>query len=379
MQLHASAQRFVRRRIEHALLGGTTGHTGREAQLMRGRSALSLGGLAAAVGAGGCAVLAYVQPAPVLGSAPIVMGQQSGALYVQIDATVHPVLNLASARLIAAVDADPRPVRESDLAQARRGPLLGIPGAPQALGPALADAATWSVCDTPGPAGPAATVLVTTGPPQPDAWSRTVEQPVLVSADGAATNYLLFGGRRTAVSRTGSGPAESGFAARPVSAVLLNAVPETTDNPGRKGTPDRRAVPLPSAATLCVHWARVAGGDAAITVSAGAGLPLPPGAAPVVLAGADGAGPGLDAVYLPPGRSAFVRSAGVSGQTGGERYLVSETGVRFAVGDDAAARSLGVPTTAAPAPWPVLSALPAGPQLSRQDALVARAVVAAGR
>jgi Type VII secretion system ESX-1, transport TM domain B len=49
--------------------------------------------------------------------------------------------------------------------------------------------------------------------------------------------------------------------------------------------------------------------------------------------------------------------------------------VRFAVHDDEAARDLGLPAPT-PAPWPVLAALPSGPELSRKAASVARDVVA---
>ena len=77
------------------------------------------------------------------------MGKESGALYVRVGDSWHPVLNLASARLIAATDANPRPVRESELSRTKRGPLLGIPGAPQLLGsPLPGDESVWTICDT---------------------------------------------------------------------------------------------------------------------------------------------------------------------------------------------------------------------------------------
>jgi ESX secretion system ATPase EccB len=98
---------------------------------------------------------------------------------------------------------------------------------------------------------------------------------------------------------------------------------------------------------------------------------VPAGRAPVALSQADGPGPALDAVYLPPGRSANARVDG----RGGARYLVTETGVRFAIHDDDAAHDLGLPAPI-PAPWPVLAALPSGPELSRQTASVARDTVA---
>lgn len=90
-------------------------------------------------------------PQARLDRAQIVMGKETGALYVRVGDTWHPVLNLASARLVAATDANPQPVAESQLRRTKRGPLLGIPGAPQLLGPPLSgDDAIWTICDTNG-------------------------------------------------------------------------------------------------------------------------------------------------------------------------------------------------------------------------------------
>ena len=132
--------------------------------------------------------------------------------------------------------------------------------------------------------------------------------------------------------------------------------------------PDRAPTQWDGGATiLCVTWSPPSGD---VAFSAGDGLPVPAGQTPVTLAQADGRGPALDAVYLPPGRSAYVRSAQM-------RYLVIDTGVRFAVRDDDAARRLGL-SAAVPAPWPVLAGLPSGPELSRERASVARDTVATG-
>ena len=79
---------------------------------------------------------------------------------------------------------------------------------------------------------------------------------------------------------------------------------------------------------------------------------MPAGQVPVTLSQADGRGPALDAVYLPPARSAYVRGNGQAGA----RYLVTDTGVRFVIHDDDAAHDLGLPPAALPAPWPMLAA-----------------------
>lgn len=366
-QLQASGHRFALHRLERALLCGSV----RPAQEpLRGRSSLAVGCLLAVIAVGGSVLLALVRPQPAPDRAPIVLGRHSGALYVWRDQTLHPVLNLASARLIAGTDADPQPVREADLGGARRGPLLGIPGAPQALGPVLPDAGTWSLCDTAGDAGPTTTVVVNAGQPAPGSLVDP-EQPVSVAVAAGPTTYRLHRGRRTVMNPTD--PAAG--SPRRVSGLLLNAIPEVAP-PGELPDADHRTARSPvDKATLCVNWTRLPDGGADVTLSAADGLPLPTGQAPTALAQADGAGPALDAVYLPPGHSAYVRSAGISAQAGGELYLVAETGVRFPIGGDDDARSLGLTGPAAPAPWPVLAALPAGPQLSRPNALVARDVV----
>ncbi|MGB8387214.1 type VII secretion protein EccB, partial [Mycobacterium sp.] len=127
--LHVSGYRFLLRRIECALLS-------RDVAAARGRvraqtASLTIGSVLAVIALAGCAFLALLRPAAALDGARIVMEKESGALYVRVGDTWHPVLNLASARLVAATADNPQPVRESDLGRAKRGPLLGIPGAPQ--------------------------------------------------------------------------------------------------------------------------------------------------------------------------------------------------------------------------------------------------------
>jgi type VII secretion protein EccB len=165
----------------------------------------------------------------------------------------------------------------------------------------------------------------------------------------------------------------------PVAPDLIRATPAVAELPVAT-FPDR--VPASSdagATTLCVSWAHAASGGVEISLLAG-GLPVPPGQQPVTLSQADGKGVAIDAVYLPPGRSAYVHSTSLSGDNarGGTRYLITDTGVRFAIHDDDAAHDLGLPNTAIPAPWPILATLPSGPELSREKALVARDTVAAG-
>jgi type VII secretion protein EccB len=462
-RLHVSGYRFLLRRLECALLRRNP-HALDESTRARTAS-LALGCLLAVILAAGCAVLAVLRSQPGLGDAPIVMGQRSGALYVRVEDTWHPVLNLASAQLIAASKINPRPVRESDLGRTKRGPLLGIPGAPQLVGePLSAEESGWTICDTNRDNSPRTTVVL--GSAAGPVFRRlSAEQAALVTAGSGAPTYLLYNGRRAVVDTVDPVVQRvlrlEDVVARKVSPALLNAVPEAppiaapripgagrpgpatlpgfpigsvlrvahadrdeyyvvlaggvqrvgrvaadlvrlTDSQGSRSIvsvapdvirasaavdvlpvstfPDRVSVAVSGPEpTLCVAWVPADSGRAGIFFATG-GPPVPSGQAPVTLSQADGEGPAVDAVYVPPGRGAYVRSAGLSGDSlpAGTCYLVADTGVRFAIRDETAAHALGLAAPVA-APWPILATLPEGPELSRQNASVARDVVATTR
>jgi type VII secretion protein EccB len=456
--MQISGYRFTRRRIECALLGRDLRSVN---EPIRAPAQSLMAGLALAVVAlAGCLVLAVLRPQPTLAAAPILMEKESGALYVRVGDTLHLVLNLASARLIAKANADPQAVAASALSRSRRGPLLGIAGAPQSLAPPLREnELRWTVCDS----RDGTTVLVGRDQgPQSHVLAR--DQTLLVRPTPGGATYLLYGGRRAVVNL--ADPAveralgSEGQAPRTVSPLLLNVIPEAppltapripgvggraslpgfpvgsvlrvtraggdefyvvltdgvqrvgqlaadlvrfTNSQGTRtvisvapdvirsapavtrlpvsGFPDQAKTPrLTGDASLCAAWTHVSSSDVDISFSVG-GLPLPDGQGPVSLTQADGTGPAVDAVYLPPGRSAYVRATGLSGGNvaAGTRYLISDTGVRYAVHDDEAAHDLGMPDAMIAAPWPVLGSLPAGPELSRANASVAQDVPAVVR
>ncbi len=421
---------------------------------------LTAGLVLAIVVLAGCLVLALVRPQPGAETAPIVMERQSGALYVRLGETLHPVLNLASARLIAKTNADPQAMAASAFSRTKRGPLLGIPGAPQLLGPPLGeDESRWTVCDSRD-----GTTVIIGGEPPSGVLQR--EQTMLVRPSSGGSTYVLFDGHRAVVNPDDAAVARAlrldGQTPQPVSPVLLNLIPESPPivtpripDVGRRGPDSLPAFPVGSVlrvartrggdeyyvvlregvqrvgqvaadlmrfadsqgtrtvlsiapdviqttksvtrlpvadypdrvqtltvadgTTVCVSWLHAASGRVSVSFSVG-GLPISAGQAPVRLVQADAEGPAVDAVYLPPGRVAYVRATSLSGANvrAGTRYLISDTGVRFAVHDDDAAHDLGLPAGLVAAPWSVLAALPAGPELSRANASVAQDVPASG-
>ncbi|HWS92417.1 MAG TPA: type VII secretion protein EccB, partial [Mycobacterium sp.] len=225
-RLQISAYRFLLRRVECALLGRDV-RTVNES-LRAHTASLTVGCVLATVAAAGCALLALLRPHAELDQARIVMGQESGALYVRVGDTWHPVLNLASARLIAATAANPWPVRESDLGRTKRGPLLGIPGAPQLLGkPLSADESAWTICDTDDTA--ATTVVV--GPTEGSSVRGVSrDHALLVAPESGSPAYLLYDGQRAVVDLADAAVLRAlrleGRAPQRVSKSLLNAVPE---------------------------------------------------------------------------------------------------------------------------------------------------------
>ncbi|OBH64419.1 type VII secretion protein EccB [Mycobacterium sp. E2479] len=443
--LHVSAYRYLLRRIESALLRQDA-----RAGFRSGTRPVAFGCVITAVGVAGCAVLALLRPHVALDRAQIVVSRESGALFVRVRDVWHPVLNLASARLIAATAAAPQPVSESDLSTTKRGPLLGIPGAPQFLGrPLPPDDVGWSICASTG-AG-TTTVIIGRRSEAPTVHRVPAGQAILVRPGSDSPAYLLYDGHRAMVDLDDAVVVRAlrleGKTPVIVSHALLNAVPEappiapprlrgrgvaTPGLPGfsvgsvlritradgdeyyavlaagvqrighvaadllrfssRQGTanpvtvapdairaapvvaelpvglfPDRAPTLSEPAATVCAGWGEMRPGRPDVVILAEDRLPIPPGRAPVGLAQDDGPGPAVDAVYVPPGASAYVRA----GDDAGTRYLISDTGVRFAVHDDDTAHDLGF-DGAGPAPWPLLSLLPAGPELSRHNASIAR-------
>src|SRR5258705_3855661 len=221
-RLHVSGYRFLLRRMEHALVRGDVRML--DDPLRAQSLSLIASVVLAVIIVAACAILAFLRPPGALGSAQIVMVRDSGALYVQIGDIVHPVLNLACARLIAGTPENPEAVSASAIHNAKRGPLVGIPGAPATIAAPLGeDESGWAVCDD----ATSTTVIAGDVPANELATGHSVL--VTPRSESAATTYLLYGGcvaevrlRNRAVVRSLKLDA---VPPRPVSRALLDALP----------------------------------------------------------------------------------------------------------------------------------------------------------
>ncbi|EAP99658.1 putative membrane protein [Janibacter sp. HTCC2649] len=130
------AQSFSKRRLTTAFVSGAPG--GREVEPHRPMKAV-IGGLALTV----VLVLGSLAFGWLKGSLPqnwgdnkLVIAKTSGARYVSIKETLHPVLNTTSARLLIPANSfEVITVADDKLATKKRGSTIGILGAPDSLTP----------------------------------------------------------------------------------------------------------------------------------------------------------------------------------------------------------------------------------------------------
>ncbi len=389
---------------------------------------LAAGCVLAMVAVIACAVVAIVRPRDSLGDAPIVMVRETGALYVRVGETLHPALNLASARLVAGNAGQPQRIAAIELRRSKRGPLIGIPGAPTEIGePLAAGESHWAVCDD----GAATTVI--TGPPANGAGMQPLSGATTMlvrSPPQTGDTYLLYDGKRARVN-LGDLPTMralrlDGVVPTELAAAVLNAIPEAAPiaapvipGAGRDGPPsldglrvgtvvrihraggDDHYVVLSSGAQRIgqvaadlIRFTDSQGSRDIVTVTADAvsATPavdeLPVGGFPhdvnqpvdrAVVCSGWAAGAGAPTTFtgdsLPLPADAAVNGVYVpAGRSlfaaASGLFLITDTGVRFRVPDAATAGLLGVSTPAVAAPWPILQLLTEGPELSRRAALV---------
>lgn len=139
-----SGHKFLRRRVEHGLVMGDVRMI--HDPLATRKRALTFGAIAVGLISIGSGLLAWLQPNPAPGEAPIVRSAQ-GQLFVRVDDAYHPVANLASARIIAGEAAEPVSIGDEYLEQSQLGSPLGIGDAPGYLAMGGAHGVgSWSAC-----------------------------------------------------------------------------------------------------------------------------------------------------------------------------------------------------------------------------------------
>ncbi|WP_216901185.1 type VII secretion protein EccB [Nocardia alni] len=247
--------RYLLRRYDHALIRWDARmlHDPMRAQFR----SLVIGAVLSIMIVAGAAILALIHPQPTMGNAKIVMGKDSGQLFVVVNGVLHPALNLASARLIAQSDETPTALADARLTEPR-GPVMGIPGAPAALlGSASGGRSQWSVCDAISAATGNVVSTVIDGPLRTTSAGRArplgADESVLVTRDDHT--YLLFDGKRAELDPSDPTLARvmslSFHSARPVGAGLLNSatpvpalVPPTIQGLGGPGPGRLASVPV---------------------------------------------------------------------------------------------------------------------------------------
>jgi type VII secretion protein EccB len=470
-KLQVTGRKFLVARLNHALTRHDTSmrqDPGRSTTI-----AMMIGVALTALVALGALALAYFKPQGLRQDAPIVQARDSLQLFIDIDGRLHPAMNLVSARLIAGRPDEPALVKASEVNNAPRGPLVGIPGAPgRVFQPSQRDA-VWAVCDVaerPGMSDPALRTAVIGGDQQRIIATEPAAARIVQGPDRGT--WLLHGGQRHRLD-VGDTALVTGLGLTrfpvidTITEELFNAVPAgrpigVPPIPGA-GAP----TPYPVAPGVVIgsvfrveqsqdaeQW-YVALPDGVQPISPVAasvlrnvntyGAPVAPTISPDVAARVPAANPGLDfsafpqtslqsvssldapvtcwqwvkrpgeqqastalaflttlpltedqsrvwrqnlvskpdvAMYAPPGSGFFVQTTGSDPRSpaAGSLFWLSDAGVRYGLvtspnGRDSAAAALGLSSPLL-VPWPVLAGLAPGPQLSKQDALVAHDTLA---
>jgi len=395
-----SGHRFLQRRVEHGLVLGDIRMI--HDPLGARRRAMIFGLVAVVLIGLGAGLMAWLRPAADPGGDAPILQTADGALFVRVDDTVHPVANLASARLIAGEPAEPARIADHLLAGLNRGAPVGIHPAPTLLAGESGHDPAWSVCSDPD----GVTVL---------AGAET-------SPLGGHRGVLAVGADRDWVLTT-TGRAELPPADSPEGRVIRRALGITADTPRWRPpvevltavtelTPLRPPADLPHALldTGTQTWAQTPAGITPVTdvqaeILTGMGVrtrtvapedtasladapafPGLPAIAPMwvdpqvvtVCVGGDGGTttlpPELEtpAPVLLPGDGIADQFIGLTEgaravSTGHGHHVIDATGLRHEVPDRAALAALGLPEPV-PAPWDIIRLLPEGARLDAEAA-----------
>ena len=422
-QVQVQAYRFGLRRLDSALQNGDPLPPVDPNRRTRVGLSVGLGIVALLILAS--AIYGMVRPRRTIGDAAIVRDRDSGAIYVVRDRRLYPALNLTSALLAAGSTSGRAAVKTVDAATLRgygRGPLLGIPGAPDSVA-SRTDLlpARWSACE-----GSGGSVTGFVGLSVPGQLGQ--DQALVVRSPDRAY-FLLTTSARVPISTDPRVLRALGVdlaQARPISAGLLNAIPERpridvpvvsaagrspSYNLGRR--PIGSVVRVVRAASIdyflllsdgvqkitplmadMVRFTYAASTQIATVTPNEIGsapasrapllLPTLPSAptvapsAPVVCVAWQGhwtvsthtrlpvptGASAVGAVYVPPGRGAVVAAVnGTQSLPAATRYFITDQGIRFPVPSESVLRMLGLGGTVRAIPSALVSLLPLGPTL----------------
>jgi type VII secretion protein EccB len=198
--------RLLVRRLEHALMRADSRMIH---DPMRGQMrALLIGAVIAVLICGGAGVLAFFRPTPNFGNSTIMLSKSNSTLFVRIGDHLHPVLNLASARLIVGKSDPPKQVDDKFLNTVPLGPTVGIVGAPSSInGGDDMVTSSWAVCDSTqlpsvteqARASSVETTVLANDPVLSDNIRAVSPEQTILTRVGATT-YLVYNGVRAAIN-----------------------------------------------------------------------------------------------------------------------------------------------------------------------------------
>ncbi|HUO39189.1 MAG TPA: type VII secretion protein EccB [Mycobacterium sp.] len=253
-----SGWRFLIRRISNGVALRNTQML--SDPLRRQGRALTVGALLGAVLIAGAFVLSMLKPAGVTGAHPVLSERSSDALFVVVNEQLHPVLNLASARLIVGKPENPTPVKSNEIDKYPLGNTLGIPGAPSRITQSPARDARWIVCDALAGPNPGTTIIVGDAVPGPGHAAPLAQSSAMLATDDAGATWLIWGDKRSRIDLDNAAvSAAVGInldtpAPRPIDRQLLNLIPESPPLVvpfiGNASGPPRFVWPAPGAAPV---------------------------------------------------------------------------------------------------------------------------------
>ena len=230
------AYAFLRRRLVSALVSADANHPVSPSRRLIIGTALSLGATVLVVGGFGIVGVLHPSANPDWRrGGQVVVEKETGARFVfGQDQRLHPVLNYASARLLAGGDgANTVTVPARKLAAAPRGAALGLAGAPDSLPlPGRLLPGPWTACTQvpatqPDTAPPVSTLIL--GPH--GAGTSVGDGHGVVVGVASGSRYLLSGGQRFRIADQIAAVA-LGYDATPalaVSPAFVDAVPAGRD------------------------------------------------------------------------------------------------------------------------------------------------------